>query len=87
MMSRHTDTPWFYTEDEVVDVYGGTIADASDRRHFPGAEEHMTEVEAEIQANVRLIAAAPDLLAACKAAREWFLPAIAKAEPQQEGQP
>lgn len=70
-MSKHTEGPWLYTDDQVVDEYGGTIADASARRHFPGVEGRAQEVEAEIQANVRLMAAAPELLVALKDLADW----------------
>jgi hypothetical protein len=71
-MSEHTPGVWFVDKDEsdftVSSEHGQIICCAMSADDFPcleeGTEDHM---DAEARANARLIAAAPDLLAALKA--------------------
>lgn len=58
MASQYTQGPWEADYDVVVDDSGIRIATIADRANTPDA----------LEANARLIAAAPDLLFACRAA-------------------
>lgn len=78
-----TPGPWIVSEDAEFTVEAGPgspaepmqIAITSDSSHFPCLENEHEEARAddEARANARLIAAAPDLLAACK----WLAEAYA----------
>lgn len=66
-MSKHTPGPWRVTEGRRIDSgrgYSTAIADVW--AHGEGADDAPSTGEAE--ANARLLAAAPDLLEACKEA-------------------
>ena len=59
-MSAHTPGPWRKQDRYIMTVVGGreVLLAAADSMEFPGDQ---------VLANARLIAAAPDLLAACQA--------------------
>ena len=63
-MSKHTDGPWEAKTGGIVQGGGKTLFVAPLAAFYPN---HVTG-EAEVMANTHLAAAAPDLLAACKAA-------------------
>lgn len=98
--AKHTPGPWGFFEDDFEGGY--TIDVPSFRRPFPEGDDPVSfrpiatvRDQQEVAANARLIAAAPELLAACKRAvpqihddestsaagvRRLLLAAIAKAE-------
>lgn len=66
----HTPGPWNCQpiSDRVLNHHGGFVIQAQG-----GKQRFIYPVpEAEIEANARLIAAAPELLEACLEARGWF---------------
>ena len=74
--TKHTPGPWALSRDvgdgEVCTVYGctgGHIYIVGNREYL-GRE--IEDLSAEADANARLIAAAPDLLTACKAALKYI---------------
>lgn len=69
-MSKHTPGPWTYRMHKLGGFVDGTDVGGRSKRiaRVSICKERMFVGEAE--ANTRIIAAAPDLLAACKAARE-----------------
>ncbi len=67
MMSKHTEGPWY--ADDADGSYGvwseeGPLVALTQRGMYPNARPL---TDSETDANARLIAAAPDLLAACRA--------------------
>ena len=90
-MSKHTSGPWTIKEDRghtfkdgTVD-YGGFRIDATDIEQLAyvwrsnvrfGSSEPFGAAEAE--ANAKLIAAAPELLALCNEMRDWLRPELVK---------
>ena len=85
-MSEHTPGPWKIVGEDMRFVYAPG-KDGTNRfsthvapGHIPGYDDEETQ-----QANARLIAAAPDLLAACKSImriRDLWLPAGGKVDPE-----
>lgn len=84
-MSKHTPGPWEVSEDDPCEIES---ADGRFVAMVLPAPELNWDMNAEREANARLIAAAPDLLAALRAARGYvsqpkvlaaILSAIAKA--------
>jgi hypothetical protein len=65
-MAEHTKGPWSvgHTRQSPTDPRIGPFWDNGDRI--------MSESREAVEANARLIAAAPELLAACEAAKEWL---------------
>ena len=81
-MADHTPGPWYVEIDEhrapshwyAAAIHVGSPFDASHRTvaRVSQAEPSWDEaVQAQVEANARLIAAAPDLLAACLAYQDW----------------
>jgi hypothetical protein len=70
-MSKHTPGPWFVAPRNEVNSAGHNIAMIADLDwgQYRDAEDNG---EAEFEANARLIAAAPDLLEALKAAMAFL---------------
>ncbi|MGO4718068.1 hypothetical protein AB4071_02925 [Stenotrophomonas sp. 2MCAF14_2] len=66
MSSKHTPGPWAYQEDS--DAYTHIVRGPNNR--FICQLNQSTS--AEIEANARLIAAAPELLEACQTFAEWL---------------
>ena len=66
-MSKHTPGPWtehkWNSEEHQVSALGGTVALVS--------HSHSLITDEQADANATLIAAAPELLAACKLALDW----------------
>ena len=89
-MSKHTPGPWHVVGESDPEIHGPD-GEWITHQVCSGAGDENNDG----QANARLIAAAPDLLAACKAALVWFdaaqdtaaakqlRTAIAKAEARQ----
>jgi hypothetical protein len=74
-VSAHTPAPWEATSDDGAEV-GLVEALSVDRKHVNREICHVLDGgDAETSANLRLIAAAPDLLAACEEALLSLLPA------------
>lgn len=76
LKAAHTPAPWFVGS-KMDEGYALVVSDR------PTTKEHeeldslvctfsFVKSESEVRANTKLIAAAPDLLAACEAALEWF---------------
>jgi len=62
--AQHTPGPWTV---ETTDLYGAyLILEAAQRHEYPADDDAADAVAAEDDANARLIAAAPDLLAALR---------------------
>ena len=88
MTAQHTPGPWWVTDSGVRDG-GGFICARIPAQRYEGQDERFEREFAERIANCRLIAAAPDMLAALRAvmdpethwaeARRQVLTAIAKA--------
>ena len=70
--AKHTPGPWVqpmrYSPEDGCDIPCGAIEDADGRSITVCTYDQEPTISA---ANARLIAAAPDLLAACKAVSEW----------------
>lgn len=66
-MSAHTPAPWRADDYGVRDV-GGYICWIHKPHRYEGQDERYQKEVAERRADARLIAAAPDLLAACQGA-------------------
>lgn len=72
----HTPCPWYYTKTPIV----GFVVRSSGAKNDTGRDKfiadcgkvHHTPFDPEFEANAAIIAAAPELLEACKAARDWF---------------
>ena len=68
-MSKHTSGPWLVGPQQSITSRGWSIADKNgDRLAFV-----LGEYSLELQANARLIAAAPDLLAALMLAKDMMI--------------
>jgi len=71
-MSKHTPGPWKtrrgYIDEEQVEVY--PLNSKVKRPALPSEIATVSDAYPEMRANARLIAAAPDLLEACKAMRD-----------------
>ena len=67
-MSKHTPGPWAASSASSV---VGALVGASATYHVAAVMPQLDK--AEVEANARLIAAAPELLEACKAVEEWWL--------------
>lgn len=63
----------YATETVGIRDENGFICMMTKPRRYAGQDARFNEEMAEMQANARLIAAAPDLLEAVKAIREWLL--------------
>jgi len=63
MSTQHTPGPWWTTPSGIRDR-GGYIAHTKDVQRYPGQDERYAFEVAQREADKRLIAAAPDLLAA-----------------------
>lgn len=68
-MSEHTPGPWVAAHDFIYDSNHRRVADAAP--WSPTTKERPDET---VHANARLIAAAPDLLAACRLAARYLDP-------------
>lgn len=66
MPTKHTPGPW-YAVGSWVEHENDKVADICNCDPESMGQEHLGRSDAEIRANARLIAAAPDLLAACEA--------------------
>ena len=66
MEAKHTPGPWMNSNGTIL-APAGKVAEAGN----PGYDGFAAESEDEAIANARLIAAAPDLLAALRKALEW----------------
>ena len=66
---KHTPGPWTI-EDDSIEASGAPICVLYDASDFPCWDGPAGQLEAECEANARLIAAAPELLAACELAAE-----------------
>jgi hypothetical protein len=64
MGTKHTPGPWEVDDDGEVSSQNVVVAKVFQWDDFPCLEEHMEAVQRECEANARLIAAAPELLAA-----------------------
>lgn len=70
---KHTQGPWEVSELDKTKVWGNrkcvswSTNEAQNRYHYPD------KTEEEMKANAKLIAAAPDLLAACQMAKEELI--------------
>ena len=68
MTDKHTPGPWRIVDEIGGDLYvrdvGGVIAFCAKPMRWEGQDDRYTSEMAECHANARLIAAAPDLLAA-----------------------
>jgi hypothetical protein len=64
-MSGHTQGPWWITDHGVRDR-GGYIAHMNSVQRYEGQDERYAREVAQREADKRLIAASPELLAACK---------------------
>lgn len=78
-MSAHTPGPWSYAE--LANKRSDGYIRAESVRQFEGAEKPIAIAKVctvaprdQVRANTRLIAAAPDLLAACQDAEEFLRP-------------
>ena len=98
-MNKHTPGPWVVRSQEALYSEGGIYEILNPFRHLPNQQlerPYTTQVQ---EANCDLIAAAPDLLEACKNVLDMLMPvsndyelemanelayAIAKAEPDCE---
>lgn len=71
MKAEHTPGPWVANDCIVkaVDCYGPWVADTDLMLRYPPRKPHISH--AEQRANARLIAAAPDLLAALEELTLW----------------
>jgi hypothetical protein len=76
MMNNHTQGPWVATAQASANFY--TILTGN--KWLASVQFNGELMEAKQEANARLIAAAPELLEACKKAEEW-LEDWASAEP------
>lgn len=81
LVMQHTPGPWRAAREKNVrdDMCNGVIAECNDlwvaacyRSGTTAANERSAEAEAEAEANARLIASAPELLAALKALDECY---------------
>jgi hypothetical protein len=71
-MTKHTPGPWEIDED-TLDVIALTIGDLPAYIASQPADSAGRPLgEGEVMANLRLIAAAPELLAACRMALDYF---------------
>lgn len=68
-MNKHTPAPWWVT-DNGVRAHGGYIAFTHSVTRYPDQEERYAFEVDQREADKRLIAVAPDLLAAAKSALE-----------------
>jgi hypothetical protein len=74
MTTKHTPGPWFIGDDNNAgcEVIAGPVAIPLDRTpRCPGGGSEYVISREEMIANSRLIAAAPDLLAACERLLRW----------------
>jgi hypothetical protein len=74
-MSKHTPGPWKLLKNEDREEYTVTTKDGKPNYHRGLASVSFgfsEPVETEQHANAKVIAAAPDLLEACKTMAEWF---------------
>lgn len=69
--AQHTPGPWWVTDSGVRDA-GGYICHTLKAQHYEGQDERYERETAERAANADLIAAAPDLLAQLRSAREFI---------------
>ena len=77
MSTQHTPGPWWTTDYGIRDA-GGYIAHTKSVQRYEGQDERYAFEVAQRDADKRLIAAAPDLLEACKAALSDDQPYIEK---------
>lgn len=74
-MAAHTPGPWYATE-QIDRIYEGNIIRAGDPKTGTyvaiACDFNRYDRDAEREANARLIAAAPDLLAACTDVADWI---------------
>lgn len=64
-MDKHTPGPWSINQeygDEILSPYGKTLAEVHGARFVGDMADPQYEIPAEVAANTRLIAAAPELL-------------------------
>ena len=75
-MTQHTPGPWYYKKTAIVGfiVRSATAKNDQGRDKFIAdcGKVHHEPFDAEFEANAAIISAAPELLDACKAARNWF---------------
>lgn len=78
-MSKHTPGPWIIVDTQRGDAIVNALIDDES-----GAAMYDPIVDGGIdtEANAQLIAAAPDLLAACEAAESWFSGSALSAQEQ-----
>lgn len=71
MKTQHTPGPWVAHHYGIRDR-GGYICELRWPQHYEGQEERYTRELAEREGDARLIAAAPELLAALNAWEYWY---------------
>lgn len=73
MKTQHTPGPWVAHHYGIRDR-GGYICELRWPQHYEGQDARFEQETAEREGDARLIAAAPDLLAACEAAKKFLEP-------------